>query len=236
MEQFKRVVINNIETNYLIYNDGRCYSLTSKRFLKPKTTLKYDRYSLSVNNKVYDRYIHRLVAEYFVEKTNEAANEVNHIDGNTKNNHYSNLEWVTKSDNLKHQRENYLYERTKIKQYSLKGDFIREWNTCSQVEHELKISAKSVNNCCNRKQKNAGGFQWCYENEEESIIKSSEYNFKLRSQKVLMLDKDENIVEEFEKVSDVYVYFNKRDNGYITQVLKGKRKSAWGYKFQYKDI
>lgn len=29
MEQFKRVDINNIETNYLIYNDGRCHSLTS---------------------------------------------------------------------------------------------------------------------------------------------------------------------------------------------------------------
>ena len=38
------------------------------------------------------------------------------------------------------------------------------------------------------------------------------------------------------RLENVYKYFNKTDNGYISQVLKGKRKSAWGYKFQYKNI
>lgn len=43
---------------------------------------------------------HRLVAEAFVEGDNTL--EVNHIDGNKLNCHYSNLEWVTPSQNVKH--------------------------------------------------------------------------------------------------------------------------------------
>jgi hypothetical protein len=43
---------------------------------------------------------HRLVAEAFVE--GDSSLEVNHIDGNKLNCHYTNLEWVTSSQNIKH--------------------------------------------------------------------------------------------------------------------------------------
>jgi hypothetical protein len=48
---------------------------------------------------------HRLVAAYFVPRPKVKGNsvlEVNHIDGDKSNNHYTNLEWVTRSENLKH--------------------------------------------------------------------------------------------------------------------------------------
>lgn len=43
-----------------------------------------------------------MVAETFMIIRHSDETDVNHIDGNKKNNHISNLEWCTRSYNLKH--------------------------------------------------------------------------------------------------------------------------------------
>ena len=43
--------------------------------------------------------VHRLVALYYIPTDNKKL-EVNHKDGNTKNNSFTNLEWVTHKENL----------------------------------------------------------------------------------------------------------------------------------------
>ena len=48
-------------------------------------------------------YIHRLVASLFCPNSNpEELTQVNHKDGDKSNNHYSNLEWASPSDNMRH--------------------------------------------------------------------------------------------------------------------------------------
>ena len=49
-------------------------------------------------NKRKDRYIHRLVAQYFLEPIN-GKHHVNHKDCNRSNNHVDNLEWCNPKEN-----------------------------------------------------------------------------------------------------------------------------------------
>ena len=48
------------------------------------------------------KYIHRLVAESFIENPSNKPN-INHIDCNVKNNNVNNLEWCTQRENVKYQ-------------------------------------------------------------------------------------------------------------------------------------
>ena len=72
------------------------------KILRPVNNKKgYLSVRLSMNGKPIRKFIHRLVAEHFVEGYEEGL-VVNHKDGNKTNNHYSNLEWCTLSENSKH--------------------------------------------------------------------------------------------------------------------------------------
>jgi len=51
------------------------------------------------------KYVHRLVAEYFIPNPHDYK-EVNHIDGDKYNNNVSNLEWCSRSQNLIHASRN----------------------------------------------------------------------------------------------------------------------------------
>lgn len=91
------------EPFYKITEDGRLFSVRSNKFLSPKEDKDgYLEYCLCVNDiRTYKR-AHRLVAEVFLPSADPINNQVNHIDGDKKNNHYSNLEWVTSKENNCH--------------------------------------------------------------------------------------------------------------------------------------
>ncbi|MCB1710970.1 MAG: HNH endonuclease [Candidatus Riesia sp.] len=72
------------------------------KILRPVNNKKgYLSVRLSMNGKPIRKFIHRLVAEHFVEGYDDIL-QVNHIDGNKHNNHYSNLEWCSASENTIH--------------------------------------------------------------------------------------------------------------------------------------
>lgn len=61
----------------------------------------YLRVTLSKEDKQKRLQVHRIVAKHFIDKV-KGKNIINHIDGNPENNHFSNLEWCTYSENEYH--------------------------------------------------------------------------------------------------------------------------------------
>ena len=64
--------------------------------------------------------VHRLVAKAFIPNDDNDDLQINHIDGNKKNNRKSNLEWVTNSENQIHARDNGLHGRNELSRDKIK--------------------------------------------------------------------------------------------------------------------
>ncbi len=100
MKQYK-------DTPYYISEDGKIFrdgkelstSLTNKGYKSFRGTINGIRKHIS---------IHRGVAILYVPNPDNKL-QVNHIDGDKLNNHYTNLEWITNQENRNHAIENGLH-------------------------------------------------------------------------------------------------------------------------------
>lgn len=101
--------------------------------------------------------VHRLVAEAFIPNP-ENKPFINHKDENKTNNIYSNLEWVTQSENISYSIGK------QVDQFDLDNNYIKTWNTSKEAEKTLKISNGKVTAVCKNHRKTAGGFIWRYHN------------------------------------------------------------------------
>jgi DNA-binding XRE family transcriptional regulator len=96
--------IKGYEGHYQVSNLGRVKSLKNNKELimtNVKSNLGYLRVKLSKDGKIKGFPVHRLVGLTFLDLIN-GKNEINHIDGNKKNNCLTNLEWCNRSENMRH--------------------------------------------------------------------------------------------------------------------------------------
>jgi len=98
--------------NYSITKDGVVKNNKRESILGVYDSMGYPSVNLSKNGKHCSVRLHRLIAETFIDNP-ESKPQVNHKDGNKLNYSISNLEWVTRSENVRHAFENGLHENTK---------------------------------------------------------------------------------------------------------------------------
>lgn len=95
--------IREIDThpNYSISSTGRIINVNGKEKAKQIDKHGYEKVDLYSNSQRITKRVHRLVAEAFIPNP-DSKPDINHKDGNKLNNSVSNLEWVTKSENMLH--------------------------------------------------------------------------------------------------------------------------------------
>lgn len=158
MEQWK--VVKGFE-NYLVSSLGNVKTINGKlKKVVYDSKNDYGYVELWKNNKGKKFRIHRLVAETFIPNT-LGKEQVNHIDGDKKNNCVSNLEWVTPKENIRHAIKNDLSSikygsknlASKLKEEDVK--YIRENAGINKSVKELSeiynVSTTTIYNIINYK-------------------------------------------------------------------------------------
>lgn len=105
----ERKPIPGFDGKYEIDLAGNVYAMKAYQQYAAGRTLKahinkegYAHVVLYANQKTHMGFIHRLLMLTFKPIENAHTLEVNHMDGNRSNNSLDNLEWMTRSENMKH--------------------------------------------------------------------------------------------------------------------------------------
>lgn len=143
--------------------DRECPGTKGGTYIKPSRLLKQDTSSgyakvtlTDENRKPKTFFVHRLVAIEFLE--GPQLETVNHKDTNKLNNSYTNLEWATNLDNIKHAVESGLYSpyvmnRGKLspEQVSKIRQLRSEGQTLGNLSERFGVSTNQISLICRNK-------------------------------------------------------------------------------------
>ena len=157
----KKLTIEGLNMDYTIDENGNVFDVKNNRFKKSYINKKgYIRYSFYINGKSKTFFAHRLVLMTFNPIEGMENLQVNHIDGNKKNNNINNLEWCTQSENQRHAFKMGLISRkgTKNSQCRLTeeqvidiADMILQGCTIKAISEKYNISKSLVSAIRNKR-------------------------------------------------------------------------------------
>ena len=236
MSEWKKIIIDNKETNYSVSDKGEVRNDVTTLPMKLGLQQGYLHVGLAIGGKVKRMRVHRLVAQAFIPNP-ENKPYVNHIDGNRQNNCVENLEWNTPSENAQHAVATGLRTKTRgrpVVQYSLDGREMMTFVSATEAARELGLQQSKITACCLRDRHTTGDFQWRYlDDPKKDDVKN--YQAPLYySKKVAQLDDDNNILKIFPSFRSAAEAVGGSATA-IANVCNGKNIHHKGFKWQIVD-
>jgi hypothetical protein len=156
--------------NYFVTEEGLVFSSKTNKFLKFSYDQQgYQRVGLYIGNyKSKTIKVHRLIAETFIDNPLNKK-DVNHIDGNKANNNISNLEWCTRSENIKHAFKNKLKIVTQNQIDGVKKRFSKQvvdksngkiYNSLKDASIDLNVNYSTLKNNFRKNRINKTTLRW----------------------------------------------------------------------------
>lgn len=187
-EKWKDVV--GYEGIYKVSDLGRvirikkCKGTQGNNMLTPKKNESGLYVTLRNQGNDVQKKIHRLVGKAFIFNP-ENKPQINHKDGNRWNNHRTNLEWNSQSENMIHSHnelecnftaygENHANSMS-VSQYNKNNELINVYGSVNEAGRQLKIEFTNIAKCARGERKFAGGFIWKYENKSPTIKSKIEF-------------------------------------------------------------
>jgi hypothetical protein len=156
-EIWKNIILDEKETKYQVSNRGKVKNAKFNKLMSQFTNANGHVFCcLYENKKQHNPYVHRLMAEAFLENPDpENFNIVNHKDGNKSNNVIENLEWGDQSYNVKHAYETVGNKgnQREIIQYDgpEKKNIVARFNTVGDAANHFNIARQNLSLVLNGK-------------------------------------------------------------------------------------
>ncbi|WP_316571335.1 NUMOD4 domain-containing protein [Neobacillus sp. YIM B06451] len=238
--------IEGYDSHYQVSNLGRVRSLDRKligkrggikeikgRLMEIKLKKGYSFVRLSKGGVRRNILVHKLVAQAFISNPDNKP-IINHINNIKHDNRLENLEWATYKENTQHMVNQFRGNAKAIKQYDLKGEFIKEYPSVTTASNETGVSYLTIIDMFKRKKNMCAGYLWKWADDDTIIEPYKNPREKEVNQYTLsgeFLRSFPSVLAAAEHLQAIEIKTACRSS--ISKALLGKVNYAYGFQWRY---